>query len=344
MTPEENIPLSEHTTFKIGGKARYFFRVKKVEEAREALGFARQQKLPFFVLGGGSNLLAGDSGFEGVIIKNEIPGLVWNEADGEVFLDAGAGENWDKLVGDAVKRNLYGLENLSGIPGTAGAAPVQNIGAYGVEVGGAVVSVATLDSKTGEIKTFNNADCRFGYRDSFFKTPEGKNFLIVAVRFRLKKLSTLNLEYKDLKNYFSKFGKAPTLSEVREAVLEIRRGKFPDLKIIGTAGSFFKNPVISKEKFEELKKQYPELPGFPAVSGYKLPTNNYKLSLAWILDNVCKLKGFHLGQTALFERQPIVVVNNGGATAENIQALAKEVVANVKEKTGIEVEWEVERL
>ena len=176
---------------------------------------------------------------------------------------AGGGENWDDLVAETVRRGLYGLENLSGIPGTVGAAPVQNIGAYGSEVKDVIVSVETFDSSLNEIKHFFPSECRFAYRDSFFKTKEGKRFIITAVTFRLRKDASLNIEYKDIKNYFAQKNISPILSLVRKAVLEIRKGKFPDLRTTGTAGSFFKNPIIPKEKFDALKKKFPGLPGFP---------------------------------------------------------------------------------
>lgn len=300
--------------------------------------------------------MASDEGFHGVIIKNELFGVSFTEAgDEEVEAVAGAGENWDAFVAESVRRGFYGLENLSGIPGTVGAAPIQNIGAYGAEVKDAIVSVEAIDSRTGALKAFTNADCRFAYRDSFFKTPEGKPFIVTAVRFRLKKSGVLNTEYKDLKNHFAsapKKNRALTLKTVRQAVLEIRRGKFPDLETCGTAGSFFKNPIISRQQFDDLKKQFPDLPGFPLDAdsrGFQADsrgknTPRVKVSLAWILDNVCELKGYQKGSMALFERQPIVAVNTGGASAEDAKRLAQEVAARVKEKTGIEVEWEVERL
>ncbi|MDO8483117.1 MAG: UDP-N-acetylmuramate dehydrogenase [bacterium] len=340
---EEHIPLSEHTTFKIGGNARYFFRAKTLEEVREALGFARENALPFFVLGGGSNLLVGENGFSGVIIKNEISGLSFKEDSGDVLVTAGSGENWDNFVSGCVSRGLYGLENLSGIPGTVGAAPVQNIGAYGVEAKDSVVSVEVLEAKTGAVRNFTTAECTFAYRDSFFKTVEGKSYIITGVTFRLKKEGTLNVGYKDLKNYFSKADVSPTLQSVREAVLEIRGKKFPDLKTTGTAGSFFKNPVIPLEQYETLKKQYPDLPFF-LMSNVNGQMSTVKLPLAWILDNVLHLKGFMTGSVGLHEAQPLVIVHTGGGKAEDVRRLAEGVAGKIKDATGIEVSWEVEYL
>lgn len=345
---EEHVELKNFTTFKIGGQARYFFRVKSVEHAREAVLFARENKLPFFVLGGGSNLLVSDKGFSGVVIKNEILGLSFKEGGEDVLVTAGAGENWDSFVSECVKRGLYGLENLSGIPGTVGAAPVQNIGAYGVEAKDSVVSVEALDTNTGAVRNFSNTDCRFVYRDSFFKTAEGKNYIIMSVTFRLKKNGDLNVGYKDLKNYFAKSNIPPTLRTVRQAVLEVRRGKFPDLLATGTAGSFFKNPIISQAEFDELKKRFPDLPGFPVSGSHHshvfADSHRVKVPLAWILDNILHLKGFMNGPVGLHEAQPLVIIHQGGGMAEDVERLARDVASKIKVATGIDVVWEVEKL
>ena len=348
MKLEENISLSEHTTFKLGGIARYFFQVRNIDEAREALGFARRNRLPFFVLGGGSNLLVSDAGFQGVVIKNELSGISFKEEPGGVFATAGAGENWDNFVSECVNRGLYGLENLSGIPGTVGAAPVQNIGAYGAEAKDSIVSVEVLDAKTGSVRNFSAAECTFAYRDSFFKTAEGKSYIITSVTFRLKENGTLNLGYKDLKNYFGAAKAAPTLSDVRKAVLEIRGKKFPDLKTTGTAGSFFKNPIIPQAQFDELKKRFPDLTGFE-VHGTGTDRNTeqarkVKIPLAWILDNILHLKGFMNGPVGLHDAQPLVIIHTGGGSAEDVRRLAEGVADKIKDATDIDVVWEVEYL
>ncbi|MEK7574989.1 MAG: UDP-N-acetylmuramate dehydrogenase, partial [Patescibacteria group bacterium] len=309
----------------------------------EALGFAREAKLPFFILGGGSNLLVSDDGFSGVVIKNEIRGISFAESPQGVRVTAGAGEDWDTFVAEMLRRGLYGLENLSGIPGTVGAAPVQNIGAYGAEARDSIVSVEALDAKTGISKTFSTSDCSFGYRDSFFKKSFGKEYLVVGVTFHLKKEGALNIEYKDLKNYFAKRGEKPTLKSVRDAVLEIRGAKFPDLKTTGTAGSFFKNPVISTEHYEKLKMKWPNLPGFPMpdVNGH---LSKVKVSVAWILDNILQYKGLKVGEVGLHHAQPLVLINYGAARASDVSSVAASVSEKVKEATGITLEWEVEKL
>lgn len=358
---EENVELTNLTTFKIGGLARYFFRVKNVAEAREALGFARHNHLPFFVLGGGSNLLVSDKGFAGVVIKNEILGVSFNEKGDEVLVTAGAGESWDQFVKTCVDRRLYGVENLSGIPGTVGAAPVQNIGAYGVEAKDSIISVEALDTKTGESVNFASGDCQFAYRHSFFKTAEGKRYVIVGVTFCLRKQGVPSIEYKDLKQIFnvqfSMFNeedkrermRSLTSLDVRKAVLEIRAKKFPDLAKTGTAGSFFKNPIIPQAQFDDLKKRFPNLPGFPLPLPLPLHATRYtlhavKVPLAWILDNILHLKGFVNGRVGLHDAQPLVIVQQGGGTAEEVCRLAEEVAGKVKDATGILLEWEVEKI
>ena len=335
---EENIPLSNLTTFKIGGPARFFFHAKSLEDIKKALLFAEEKVVPFFVLGGGSNILASDEGFKGVIIKNELRGIEFKDLGDEVEVTAAAGEPWDDFVERVVKKGLYGLENLSGIPGTVGATPVQNIGAYGVEVGNLISSVEVWDSQTGSLKAFSKDDCCFAYRDSFFKTALGKNYVVIRVSFLLKKNGTLNIGYKDLKNHFEKTGKKSELLSVREAVLQIRRGKFPDLTTTGTAGSFFKNPIISEALWNELKEKFPDLPSFKVSDG------KVKIPLAWILDNVLYYRGLMTGRVGLYEAQPLVLINSGGGKAADVLQLAEDVTLKVKDKTGISLHWEVEYL
>ncbi len=336
MTIEEHVSLRELTTLKIGGTARYFVSAATIHDLVEAVVFAREKEVPFVVLGGGSNVLISGGEFKGLVIKNDIRGIEWKDEAGEVLAVAGAGESWDGLVAQAVQKGLWGIENLSAIPGTVGAAPIQNIGAYGTEVKATVDWVEVFDASTGTTKQFSNSQCRFGYRDSIFKHQEGKTFIVCRVALRLRTTGTPNLGYTDLQKHFA--GKnAPSLQEVREAVIDIRSKKFPDLREFGTAGSFFKNPVITTERFDELKKKFPELPGFPGESGVKI-------SLAWVLDKVCGLKGYEKGNVKLFEKQPIVLVQNGLASAEEIISFAKEIAGVVKDKTGLEIEWEVQHI
>ena len=342
MRIREFVSLKKMTTLKIGGVARYFCAVERAEELSEALAFAREKRINLVVFGGGSNVLIADEDIDALIIKIDIKGIGWKEDSEDVLVVAGAGESWDGLVAKAVRRELWGVENLSGIPGTVGAAPIQNIGAYGTEIKETLAWVEVFDTRSGKFRTLSNKECKFGYRDSIFKRPKGKSLIITRVALWLKKSGTPNLEYKDLKERFRIYDlrfkkKRLTPLDIRKTVLEIRSRKFPDLRTHGTAGSFFKNPIISQGKFNKLKKKFPDLPGFPIFTRFKIP-------LAWILDNVCGLKGFCKGNVTLFEPQPIVIVQNGKASAEEIKSFAKEISDKVKAKTDIDIEWEIQQI
>ncbi|MEK9184859.1 MAG: UDP-N-acetylmuramate dehydrogenase [Patescibacteria group bacterium] len=328
MEIKEKVSLSDMTSFKIGGEASYFVLAKTVDDIKEAIIFANNKKIPWLVLGSGTNILVNNEGYDGLVIKIDIKGITG--------LKVGAGENWDDFVSQCVKNGLYGLENLSGIPGTIGASPVQNIGAYGVEVKDVIESVEVLNTECLVLETLSNKDCNFGYRDSFFKRPEGKKYIITHVTFKLKKEGKLNIEYKDVRNYFTEKGIIPSLQEVRNAILEIRKGKFPDLSKYGTAGSFFKNPIIKKEQYEKLLKKYPSMPN------YKIDELNVKIPLAWILDNICNIKGVRRGNVGVYEKQSLVLVNWGNATSDEVKKYAKKIAISVKQKTGIDIEPEVQ--
>ncbi|MDP3962494.1 MAG: UDP-N-acetylmuramate dehydrogenase [bacterium] len=332
MKIEKDKSLKEMTTFKIGGNAQFFCIIEKEEDIVEAVKFAKENNLRFFVLGGGSNILVSDKGFGGLVMKMEMKGIDFNGG----VVSVKAGEDWDNFVGETVSRDLYGLENLSLIPGTCGAAPVQNIGAYGSEVKDTIVSVRALDSKKMEFRDFSNPDCEFEYRNSLFKREAGR-YVISSVIFNLKKNGEVNTDYKDIAEYFLLKGiMRPSLKDVREAVVHIRTNKLPDVKVLGTAGSFFKNPILAHGQANELKKRFPELPVYP------FSDENVKVSLAWILDHVCGFKGATKGNVGTYKNQALVLVNNGGATANEIKSFAHELARAVQEKTGIEVEAEIQ--
>ena len=350
MRVEKNKILADFTSFKIGGKADYFCSINNEKELLEALKFAREKKLKVFILGGGTNVLAGDKGFRGLVIKIELKGhRVLSDkhsvSTGDVLLIAEAGENWDNLVETAVARGLWGIENLSGIPGTVGAAPVQNIGAYGCELSDVLEWVDVIDTRTCKTKRLSTRECELDYRESVFKRPKGKYFVVLRVAMRLQKEGKPNLEYKDLKEYFKNKSQL-SLQEIRDAVLEIRSKKFPDTAKIGNAGSFFKNPVVSEKKFLELKKKYPNIPSFPFAAFASNSPDSYrvKVPLAWILDKICNLKGFSRGSAALWEKQPLVLANTGGASAKDVKKFAEEIAKCVSSKTGIKLEWEVRNM
>ncbi|HEY4495810.1 MAG TPA: UDP-N-acetylmuramate dehydrogenase [Candidatus Paceibacterota bacterium] len=337
----ENISLKELTTFKTGGRARFFCVAKNILEIVTAIDFARLRKQPLFVLGGGSNILVSSAGFSGLVLKIDILGVEFIEKTGaKVEVIAGTGENWDNLVNLTVAKNLHGLENLSLIPGSVGSAPVQNIGAYGAEISSVISFVEVFDQKTLKLKILKNKDCRFSYRDSVFKTKAGKKFIITRVGFLLKKANKkimFKTAYPDLQEWLKKEKIShPTVSEIRRAIVSIRTNKLPDLNQFGTAGSFFKNPIIDNIQFQKLKVKFPDLPG---VSVNK---NKVKIFLAWVLDKICDLKGFSIGKVGLHEKQPLVIVNYGGATAEEIKSFAKKIADIVKEEIGLEIEREVE--
>lgn len=335
---EEHVRLCDHTTLKTGGVVRYMVQVGTREDVEAAVLFVREQGLPYFILGGGSNVLAPDEGFPGILIKMALTGREYvTEADGSTLLTAAAGEELDAVVADTVARGYWGLENLSAIPGTVGATPVQNVGAYGVEVKDCIEAVETYHVPTMSWKTFTNDECQFGYRDSFFKSAAGKEYVIVSVRFRLSSTPVPRVSYRDLSQYFSSTPR-PTLMAVREAVTIIRSRKFPDWHTVGTAGSFFKNPIVEREIADALSVLYPELPVFEVNEREK------KVSLGYVLDKICGLKGYRRGAVGLYEAQALVLVNYGGATTTEIHEFVREVAAIVKEKTNLTIEPEVRAL
>ena len=337
MIIQENIPLAAYTTFKIGGPARFFCVALNERDLLEAVKFAKGKGLPIFILGGGSNILISDDGFSGLVIKVELKGIIYRELDhGAVAVSASAGEIWDDLVGETVSRGLYGLENLSAIPGTVGASPVQNIGAYGVEVSNSIESIRILDIEQMKVVELSNPDFHFTYRDSLFKREKGR-YIIVGVNFELGKKGKLNTDYKDIQEYFfQKSVLEPTLSEVRQAIMEIRSKKLPDWKKWGTAGSFFKNPIVSVERWHELKNKYPDMPHFVE------PDDRIKVALGWILDKLCDAKGLVMGNVGTYENQALVIIAKPGATAKEVIDFSRELIKRVKDKTGIDIEGEVE--
>lgn len=326
----EHAPLGPLTTFKIGGSARFLIRVGAEEELLQALTFAKTKQLRFFILGGGSNVLVDDAGFDGVVIKIEYTGAT---LDGTLLI-AAAGESWDGVVARAVENNLWGMENLSGVPGTVGGAAVQNIGAYGAALSQTVEWADVFDVRTEQVKRFTNKECAFGYRTSALKRAEGR-YIVLRVAFRLQKYGKPNLSYKDLSIAFATVP-APSLLEIRTKVLEIRAKKFPDLAREGTAGSFFMNPILSLEEAKQLRTTYADMPIFflPESSGIKVP-------LAWIFDKALHLHGTRVGSARLFEAQPLVIAVTPPASSHDVIALATQVQEKVFTACGIKIEPEV---
>ncbi len=349
----EHVLLRDLTTFRIGGNARFFTSVTTREELVQALNFAKGKG--FFILGGGSNVLISDQGFSGLVIEMKIMGREIIQAErgsnvgGGTIIKAGAGENWDSIVGYCVEHGCFGIENLSGIPGSVGAAPVQNIGAYGVEVAEAIDRVEVFDRVTNTFRTLSRDECGFAYRDSVFKhekNPDGgMRYIIVAVNFALHQQVSVNLEYKDIREYFSGKEVIDPI-EVREAVLAIRSAKLPDVNKVGTAGSYFKNPFISLSTYNALKANYKDMPCYPTDN-----KDIVKVPLGWILEHICGYKGTTKGYVGTYRKQALVIVNNFsidptvgviGATAKEVKGFADEIIVLVKDKTGIDIEPEVQ--
>ena len=332
----EFVPLADLTTMRVGGTARYFFIIKNEADVISAYSFAKENGTSFFVLGGGSNTVISDDGFAGVVMKMEMKGVHFSdEHDGAVIAVAEAGENWDTFVAMTIEHGLYGLENLSAIPGTVGAAPIQNIGAYGIEVSDTIAWVEALDPVTMSTHRFRARECHFGYRDSFFKTAEGRELIVLRAAFSLKRNGDLRIGHDDIKKYFSERKLPIELSAIRQAITDIRSAKLPDLRNIGTAGSFFKNPVISRSKADELCVRYPGALCFP------VDDKNVKISAAWLIDHVGGWKGYHEGGIGVYEKHALVLVNYGTGTAAELISLAEKIIADVKNKTGIALVPEV---
>ncbi len=335
MDIKENVPLAPLTTMKVGGEARYFAVAHSEEELVELARTANKNGWAVTILGGGSNMIVREEGVDGLVIKNEIRGVTALDAaeEGKVRVMVGAGEEWDAFVAHTVSQGWWGLENLSAIPGSVGATPIQNVGAYGVEVASVIESVRAYSLATNALVEMSNAECRFGYRDSIFKSPEGKGLAVVSVTFQLSTVPNPVLHYKDLAARFGD-GPTPSQADIRAAVIDIRSKKFPDWNELGTAGSFFKNPVIGRDHYEKLQRSYPELPGFPE------PDGRMKVPLGWILDKVCGLKGSREGNVGTYGQQSLVLVNYGGATTTDVLSFAEKIMSQVKEKTDIDIERE----
>jgi UDP-N-acetylmuramate dehydrogenase len=334
MQVKHNVSLKDYTTLHIGGRAAFLISVTTLDDLKEALIFAREKNIPITVIGGGSNILMSDAGTSGLVIKMEMRGVKYRAIGGDkVEVEAGAGESWDDLVSFAITNNLYGIENLSGIPGTVGAAPIQNIGAYGVELNGVAAWVDVLNTKTLTTKRLTPEACKFSYRDSIFKHTIGKKYIVTGVCFTLTRDGTPNLSYHDLKKYFGEDA-TPTLDEVRTAILSIRAQKFPDLREVGTAGSFFKNPIIPLSQYRTLLEQFPQLPAYYIDRAHvKIPLGGILESLGW--------KGKRRGSVRTYEKQALVLVTEYGATAKDVDLFAQEIEKDVKEKIGITLEREV---
>ncbi|MEI6900067.1 MAG: UDP-N-acetylmuramate dehydrogenase [Bacteroidota bacterium] len=334
MVIKENISLKPYNTFGIDVSTRVFAELFSEEDILSFLSSSQSYPKPFLFLGGGSNLLFTQH-FSGTVVKISTKGMrVMKEGGNEVFVTAASGENWDDLVKFTVENGWGGLENLSLIPGSVGASPIQNIGAYGVEVKDSIEQVEAIELLSFERRVFSSKECAFGYRDSIFKGELRDRYLILNVTFKLHSSPALKLDYGSIQEEISKAGiTSPSAGDVREAVCTIRRSKLPDPNVTGNAGSFFKNPVIPIEQFRSLKVRFPQMGSFP--SG-----DEVKLAAAWLIEQ-CGWKGKHQGNAGVHEKQPLVLINCGGATGKEIMQLSNEIIKSVKEKFGVMLEREV---
>lgn len=339
MTIQESVPLAPLTTLQVGGPARYLAEAKSEDEVREAVRFAHDRNLSLFVLGGGSNLVVADAGWPGLVLKVAIVGITQG---GSALFDAGAGVNWDDLVAQAIAKNCAGMECLSGIPGSVGGTPVQNVGAYGQEVSDTIERVRVLDVKEDRVLDLDKAACRFRYRTSIFNTTERGRYIILRVSFRLIQDGAPSLKYADLKKYFSTATSQPSLAEVREAVRQIRRSKGM-LIVVGdadsrSAGSFFKNPILSEIQFSDLASRAEsrgvQIPSYPALDAQR------KVSAAWLVEQSGFAKGFTLGAAGISHKHALALINTGHARAADILRLQEKIQQAVLQTWEITLEPE----
>ncbi len=341
ISVQENISLAPFTTLKVGGKARFFVSAETEEQVLEAIAFAEEYDLNVFILGGGSNVLIADAGFDGLVVQINLQGIETAEKDGSIYVTAQAGEDWDEFVAFCVGKNLQGIECLSGIPGFVGGTPVQNVGAYGQEVSETITTVRAFDRKSREILELTNADCGFQYRRSIFNTKEKNRFIVLAVTFALKTGGKPKIVYKDLLDFFC--DKTPTLAETREAVCRIRAEKAMLVRQGGvdsnSVGSFFKNPVVSKSDFERIVEIAKKM-GFENVPHFPVGEENIKIPAAWLIEKSGFRKGYAKGRAGLSSRHTLALINRGSASAAEILRLKDEIQAKVKNTFNTELKVE----
>lgn len=341
MLIQEYIALAPLTTIGVGGPARFFVEATTSDEVREAIGFARSRSLPLFVLGGGSNLVIADAGWPGLVLRVSLLGINHRHGHGTAYFDVGAGEDWDSFVAATVQHHCAGIECLSGIPGSVGGTPVQNVGAYGQEVAETIDTVVALDIESGNEEEFEKSDCAFAYRSSIFNTSARGRYVILRVTYALVHDGKPRIAYADLQKCLAG-RQQPTLADVREAVRQIRASKGmaltpgdPDAK---SAGSFFKNPVLTDHEFESLKSKASsrglEIPSYPALAARR------KVSAAWLVEQSGFSKGYGNGHVGISHKHALAIINRGGATAAEVVELKNEIQARVLQQWEIKLEPE----
>ena len=331
---QSDVPLSGYTTLGVGGRARWLVRAETVADVESVIAWTADRNVRLFVLGGGSNLVIADEGIDGVVLHVGIRGVEWTERDGDTLVRAGAGEPWDELAAAIVSRGLAGVECLSGIPGSAGGTPVQNVGAYGQEVAETIAEVSVFDRSAGHLTTLSGAECGFGYRTSRFKNEDAGRFIVCHVTFAVRP-GAPRITYPDLLRHLERTGSSsPGLGDVRRAVLEIRRQKGmvldptdPDTRSVG---SFFTNPVVSPRVHASIA----EAGGAPAP-GYCLPGGGVKIPAAWLIEQSGFSRGHRDGRVGLSSKHPLAIINRGGATARDVLGLAARIKRRVVDRFGI---------
>lgn len=331
---QENVSLKNFNTFGVDARARYFVEISHTDHLVELFMDEQWKHTTQLILGGGSNmLLLGD--YDGLVIRMNIRGIEHRISHDDVFVEAGAGEVWNDLVNYCVQRGYAGIENLSLIPGSVGASPIQNIGAYGVELKDVFHSCQAFEIATRAFRTFSKEDCRFGYRESVFKNELKGQYIIVSVKFHLSTQANFNLKYGAIEQELHNRGiTQPTLKDVSQVVSHIRVSKLPDPSTIGNAGSFFKNPVITQAEFDQIKAEFPEVVNYPAGDGL------VKLAAGWLIEQ-CGWKGKVVGNTGTWKNQALVLVNHGGASGQEVYSFSSQIIDSVYTKFGVLLQREV---
>ena len=334
MKDERNYSLKEHNTFGIDAKCRRFIEFEDDEEAFEVAEILRKSALPYIIIGGGSNLLL-TRDFDGIVVRSGIKGHYFEEDFTCERMTCGSGEVWDDMVATSLKAGYYGLENLSLIPGDVGASAVQNIGAYGVEAKDFILCVWMVEIATGKPWMIGNEECEYGYRQSRFKQDWKNRFLITRVTYGLARTFRPRLDYGNIRSELERRGiTEPTAEQVRDVIIDIRNAKLPDPKVEGNAGSFFMNPVVTRNRYEKLAALYPDMPH------YKVDSRHEKIPAGWMIEQ-CGWKGKSLGRAGVHDKQALVLVNRGGATGAEIVALSDAIRQDVKARFGIDIHPEV---
>jgi UDP-N-acetylmuramate dehydrogenase len=330
MIDLKNYNLKTHNTFGIDAKCSRFLEYESVAEAQEVAKILRESSIPYIIIGGGSNLLL-TKDYEGIVVHSACKGV---ERRGNSLI-CGSGEVWDDIVAKSIAMQLYGAENLSLIPGDVGASAVQNIGAYGSEVKDLIRKITAVEISTGAVREFNHTECEYGYRQSRFKHEWKNRFLIISVEYELSEAFQPRLDYGNIRAELERRNiTEPTAQQLRDTIIDIRNAKLPDPKVMGNAGSFFMNPIVSREKYEQLAEQYVGMPH------YEIDADNVKIPVGWMIDQ-CGWKGKSLGRAGVHDKQALVLVNRGGATGAEIVALCEAIQKDVKAKFDIDIHPEV---